>query len=249
MATYDQIGDVYDLVYPDTAERVPFVNNTLKKYGKRTVLELEIGTGLFAIPLHEAGFEIEGLEISNVMIDILRQKALGLKVHQGDIRHFALDKRYEAILALSSILVLVNDDQEIRQCLQCAYEHLQPEGLLLLELPNHSVEIALSNNSQEVYCSDGHDTIIVIQSAVEDRLWTETWHIFRQSQEGISREKVLCQEYLCSPDIIVEQLEKVGFDIIEEYGDMLGNRFDEASSMRRVLICKKNGVESQGSHN
>ena len=119
-----------------------------------------IGTGLFAIPLHEAGFEIEGLEISNVMIDILRQKALGLKVHQGDIRHFALDKRYEAILALSSILVLVNDDQEIRQCLQCAYEHLQPEGLLLLELPNHSVEIALSNNSQEVYCSDGHDTII-----------------------------------------------------------------------------------------
>ena len=152
-------------------------------------------------------------------------------------------------MALSSILVLVNDDQEIRQCLECAYEHLKPEGLLLLELPNHSVEIALSNNSQEVYYSDGHDTIIVIQSAVEDRRWTETWHIFRQSQEGISSEKVLCQEYLCSPDIIVEQLEKVGFDIIEEYGDMLGNRFDEASSMRRVLICRKNGVESLGNHN
>ena len=156
MATYDLIGDAYDLVYPDTAERVPFVKNILKKFGKQTVLELGIGTGLFAIPLHEAGLKIEGLEISEVMIDHLRQKAPALKVHQGDIRHFALDKRYEAILALSSVLVLVNNHQEIGQCLQCAYEHLQPEGLLLLELPNHQVEIPLSNNSQEVHRSDGH---------------------------------------------------------------------------------------------
>ncbi len=247
MATYDLIGDVYDLVYPDTAERVPFVKKILKKFGKQTVLELGIGTGLFAIPLHEAGLKIEGLEISEVMIDTLRQKAPALKVHQGDIRHFALDQGYEAILALSSILVLVNNHQEIRQCLQCAYEHLQPEGLLLLELPNHSVEIALSSNSQEVHRSDGDGTIVVIQSAVEDQMWKETWHIFRRSEKGFSYEKVLCQEFLWSPEILLEQLQEVGFDVIEEYGDLLGNRFNEASSWRRVLICKKNGIEGQGS--
>ena len=247
MATYDLIGDAYDLVYPDTAERVPFVKKILKKFGKQTVLELGIGTGLFAIPLHEAGLKIEGLEISEVMIDTLRQKAPALKVHQGDIRHFALDQGYEAILALSSILVLVNNHQEIRQCLQCAYEHLQPEGLLLLELPNHSVEIALSSNSQEVHCSDGDGTIVVIQSAVEDQMWKETWHIFRRSEKGFSYKKVLCQEFLWSPEIFLEQLQEVGFDVIEEYGDLLGNRFNEASSWRRVLICKKNGIEGQGS--
>ena len=247
MATYDLIGDVYDLVYPDTAERVPFVKNILKKFGKQTVLELGIGTGLFAIPLHEAGLKIEGLEISEVMIDLLRQKAPALKVHQGDIRHFALDKRYEAILALSSTFVLVNNHNEIKQCLQCAYEHLQPEGLLLLELPNHPVEIELSNNSQEVHRSDGHGPIVVIQSAVEDQLWTETWHISRQSEKGFSHEKVLCHEFLYSPEVFVEQLQEVGFDVIEEYGDLLGNRFNEAFSWRRVLICKKNGIEGQGS--
>ena len=102
MAIYDQIGDAYDLVYPDTAERVPFVKNILKKFDKQTVLELGSGSGLFAIPLHEANFKIEGLEISEVMIDVLRQKAPTLNVYQGDIRHFALEKRYEAILALSS---------------------------------------------------------------------------------------------------------------------------------------------------
>ncbi len=246
MATYDPIGGAYDLVYPDTAERVPFVKNLLAKFGKQTVLDLGIGTGLFAIPLHQTGFKVEGLEISEGMIDVLRLKAPALKVHQGDIRRFTLDKRYEAILALSSVLVLVNNHQEISQCLQCVYEHLQPEGLLLLELPNHPVEIALGNNSQEVHCSDGHGTIIVIQSGVEDQQWTETWHIFRHSEKGFSHDKVLCQEFLYSPEILIEQLQNVGFGVIEEYGDLLGSRFDEASSWRRVLICKKNGAEGRG---
>ena len=46
MATYDLIGDAYDLVYPDTIGRVPFVKDLLKRHGKDSVLELGIGTGL-----------------------------------------------------------------------------------------------------------------------------------------------------------------------------------------------------------
>ena len=63
MTIYDAIGDAYDLVYPDTIERVPFVKGLLKKHGKASVLELGIGTGLFAIPMHEAGIDIEGLDV------------------------------------------------------------------------------------------------------------------------------------------------------------------------------------------
>ena len=45
MTIYDAIGDAYDLVYPDTSERVPFVKDLLKRLGKDSVLELGIGTG------------------------------------------------------------------------------------------------------------------------------------------------------------------------------------------------------------
>ncbi len=105
MTTYDAIGDAYDLVYPDTVERVPFVKKLLEKHGKHSVLELGTGTGLFAIPLHEVGFDIEGLEISQVMIDVVGQRAPGLKVHKGDMRNYTINRRYDAILALSSVLV------------------------------------------------------------------------------------------------------------------------------------------------
>ena len=99
MITYDAIGDAYDLVYPDRIERVPFVINLLKKHGKDSVLELGIGTGLFAIPLHEAGFNIEGLELSQVMIDVIGQRTPGVKVHKGDMRDYMINGRYARAIA------------------------------------------------------------------------------------------------------------------------------------------------------
>ena len=241
MTIYDSIGDAYDLVYPDTNERVPFVKDLLKRHGKDSVLELGIGTGLFAIPLHEAGFNIEGLEISQVMIDVVAQKAPGLKVHKGDMRDYTINGRYDAILALSSVLVFVANEQEIKQCLQRCYEHLKSDGILVLELPNHSVEISQSNNSQEIHQSEDQSTVVVIQSVVEGQDWNETWHVFRNNHAGLSHKEVVCQEFLYSPTTLAAQLEETGFDVIEKRGDLLGNAFDESSSWRRVLICEKRG--------
>ncbi len=236
---YDAIGEAYDLVYPDTLERVPFVKNLLERHGKHSVLELGIGTGLFAIPLHEAGVNIEGLEISQVMIDVVAERAPGLKVYKGDMRDYKINGRYDAILALSSVLVFVANEQEIKQCLQRCYDHLEPGGILLLELPNHSVEVGHSNNSQEIHQSEDQKTIVVIQSAVEGHDWNETWHVFRQNGAGISHEEVVCQEFLYSPKALATQLQEIGLEVIEKHGDLLGNAFDESTSWRRVLICKK----------
>jgi SAM-dependent methyltransferase len=236
---YDAIGDAYDLVYPDTIEKVPFVKNLLERHGKDSVLELGIGTGLFAIPLHEAGFDIEGLEISQVMIDVVGQRAPGLKVHKGDMRDYKINRRYDAILALSSVFVFVANEQEIKQCLQRCYDHLESKGILVLELPNHLVEIGQSNNSQEIHQSEDQSTIVVIQSAVEGQDWNETWHVFRRNGAELSHKEVVCQEFLYSPTTLAAQLQEVGFDVIEKRGDLLGNPFDESSSWRRVLICEK----------
>jgi SAM-dependent methyltransferase len=239
MTTYDAIGDAYDLVYPDTVERVPFVKKLLEKHGKHSVLELGTGTGLFAIPLHEVDFDIEGLEISQVMIDVVGQRAPGLKVHKGDMRSYTINRRYDAILALSSVLVFVNNEAEIKQCLQRCYNHLESKGILLLELPNHSVEIGQSNNSQEVHYNKDQSTIVVIQSAVEGKDWNETWRVFRRNGAELSHKEVVCQEFLYSPTTLAVRLQEVGFDVIETYGDLFGNPFDESSSWRRVLICEK----------
>jgi len=241
MSEYDNIREAYDLVFAkQTAKKVPFVIEILKKHHKQNVLELGSGSGLFTIPLNQAGFNIEGLELSQEMIELTYKSASHLKIHQGNIQQYALDKQFDAILGLSSVLVLLQNHQEMNQCLQCTYEHLQPEGILLLELPNHSVEIKESNHTQEVYHNDDDSLIVVIQSLKEEKYWREYWSIFRNMPEKFQHEKSICDEFLYSPDVLENDLQKLGFKIIERYGDLLGNTFDEESSWRRVLICKKN---------
>jgi hypothetical protein len=116
---------------------------------------------------------------------------------------------------------------------------LEPKGILLLELPNHKVEIAQSNNSQELHHSEDQNTIVVIQSAVVGQDWNETRHVFKNDGAGLVHQEVVCQEFLYSPEALVSQLQEVGFDVVDKRGDLLGNPFDESSSWRQVLVCEK----------
>ncbi|MEQ9357506.1 class I SAM-dependent DNA methyltransferase [Coleofasciculus chthonoplastes] len=239
MAVYDSINEAYDLVYTDVHKKVPFVVDILGKYQAQDVLELGCGSGLFTIPLKQQGLSIEGLEISPEMIKVTQKKEPELKLHQGDMRSYHLQKSFDAILILSSTLVLLQNHEEINQCLQRSYEHLKPGGLFFLELPNHPVEIRKINGTQEVHSNEDHSIIVVIQSLKEEKYWREYWSIFRNGSEGFQKYDIVCDEFLYSPSLLVEALQQTGFEIRETYGDLLGNPFDENESWRRVLICQK----------
>lgn len=239
MATYDHIADAYDLVYADTGEKVPFVIQKLQHYQAQEILELGSGSGLLAIPLKDEGFKIEGLEISKEMIAVAHQNDPELTVHCGDIRDYDLGKQYDAVLCVSSGLVLLDSHEEMRQCLSRSYAHLKPGGILWLELPNHPVEMQQNHLTQEVHANDDSSIIVVIQSSQEEQYWQENWTIFRQSRDGFAREDVTCREFLYSPSQLEQDLKDSGFDIIETYGDLFGNPFDEELSWRRVCICTK----------
>lgn len=223
----------------DVHEKVPFVVDILRKYQRQEILELGCGSGLFTIPLKQQGFNIEGLEISPEMIKVTQKKQSDLKLHQGDMRSYDLQKSFDTILILSSTLTLLQNHQEMNQCLQRTYEHLQPGGILFLELPNHDVEIQKSDRTQELYTNEDNSIIVVTQSLQLEKFWREYWYIFRQSSGEFQKEEITCDEFLYSPNLLLEDIQKTGFKILESYGDLFGNAFDEKNSWRRVLICQK----------
>ncbi len=239
MTVYDSINDAYDLVYTDVHEKVPFVVDILHKYQRKEILELGCGSGLFTIPLKQKGFAIEGLEISPEMIKVTQKKEPNLILHQGDMRSFNLPKSFDAILILSSTLTLLQNHQEMNQCLHCSYEHLKPGGIFFLELPNHAVEIAKSDRTQEFYANEDSSIIVVTQSLQLEKFWREYWYIFRQTAGEFQKDEITCDEFLYSPSLLLDDLQKTGFKLLETYGDLFGNEFDEKQSWRRVLICQK----------
>ena len=238
-ALYDGLADVYDMVYSDAQDNLPFVEKILRNFGAKRVLEVGCGTGLFTIPLHQKGFEIEGLEISRGMIQMARGKCPSLKIHQGDMRSFSLPKKFDAVLALSSTLTLVSSWKGMRQSVWKIYDHLRPRGIALLELPNHPVEIAQKIHSQEVHCDESLSRIVVIQGLLTKKYWREYWHILRTTEKSFDYRKVTCDELLYAPHALEGELEKLGMRVVQRYGDLLGAPFNEETSWRRVLIVER----------
>lgn len=239
MALYDQIGAVYDLVYPDTVNRVPFVRDTLHALGASNVLELGAGTGLYLKPLHDSGLEAVGLDVSAAMIDAARAKDPGLVLHLADATSFALDRRFDAILALSSFFVVLDSDAAFEQCLARCVEHLAPGGHLLAELPNHEVEIAALDGRQETICSADDAVALVIQYRKTATHWTEAWHLFEARQHDFHNRTIHCSERLYDPERMQARMREHGLALVETWGDLLGNPYDALSSPRRVWLWKR----------
>lgn len=238
MQDYDLIGESYDTVFSNKQQEIAFLKKTLKKLKRKRILELGSGTGIYTIPLKKSGFKIEGLEKTSEMIKVSRKKYSKLKVHKGDMQKFSFSKKFDAILALSSILILVKNHAEIVKTLFCCRKNLTPNGLLLIELPNHFVEIKQRHRKQEIFKNKDNSTIVVVQSNKTQKFWREKWHIFKTGKNGFEYKKANCDEFLYSPKKIEKLLDKTGFKIVKKYGSLSGQQLNPKTSLRRVLICQ-----------
>lgn len=104
------------------------------------VLELACGTGRVTLGLARAGFNVEGLDLSEPMLKIARRKAVlsGLQERTSFVRAamqgFALDRRFGAILIPYASFSLLLEAREQSECLAAIRRHLVPGGRLLLDM-------------------------------------------------------------------------------------------------------------------
>ena len=106
-AEYDGLADEYDATRVSaTRVEVSALANALE--GCKTVLDLGIGTGRFAKPLTELGFDVTGVDVSRRMLMKAREKGLD-KLVAGDA--YALpfsDKSFDATVTIHVLHVLVD---------------------------------------------------------------------------------------------------------------------------------------------
>ncbi|HET7478897.1 MAG TPA: class I SAM-dependent methyltransferase, partial [Rubrobacteraceae bacterium] len=104
------------------------------------MVEWGAGTGRIAIPLAEAGHEVTAVEISESMVERGRKKSAAVEWVRGDMRDAKLERKYGlAICAFNSFLCLVSVG-DAPAFLRNAREHLEPGGLLGIEVSAFSPE-------------------------------------------------------------------------------------------------------------
>jgi len=100
-----------------------------------TALELALGTGRIALPLTGRGVEVHGIELSEAMVDRLREKPGGgdLPVWLGDMVAVSTGQRYDVVyLVFNTIFNLLTQDAQVA-CFVNAARHMSDGGAFVVE--------------------------------------------------------------------------------------------------------------------
>src|ERR1017187_7326025 len=116
----------------DEAQTVAFLAQLA---GHRNALEFAVGTGRIALPLMSAGVRVDGIEMSEDMVDRMREKPGGnnVEVTMGDMSRDTTGRTYGLVyLVYNTIGNLLTQEAQVR-CFENAARHLTDDGLFVLE--------------------------------------------------------------------------------------------------------------------
>lgn len=103
--------------------------------GDGPALELAIGTGRIARPLAAQGIRVDGIDISQDMVDVLRTQpgGDGIAVTMGDFSDVPVVGTYRLIYVVyNTLLNLLTQDDQVR-CFQNVAAHLTDDGSFVVE--------------------------------------------------------------------------------------------------------------------
>lgn len=145
---YGRIAYYYDLEYSRNRQGLHFYHEMARRAGtKARILEVACGSGRVSQPLLKAGFNVTGLDLSEEMLRLARQKLEGAPEElrqranyiQGDMRDLdaALGRQeFDLIfIAINSFQHLASQADQLA-CLQSIRKHVAPAGRFIIDVFN-----------------------------------------------------------------------------------------------------------------
>jgi SAM-dependent methyltransferase len=140
MPRYIDYARYYDYEHRATVPDFKFYLDYARQRGS-PVLELACGTGRLLVPLAEAGVEMTGVDLSENMLAVCRQKVESRQLAGRTTLVHASMTDYDlpredfalAFIAFRSFMHLYSQQEQLA-CLERTYNHLRPGGTLIIDL-------------------------------------------------------------------------------------------------------------------
>src|SRR5438093_3022555 len=135
-STYgERIASSYDELYGHLGSSEPIVALLAELADGGPALELGIGTGRIALPLHQRGVPVHGIDASPAMVARLRAKRGGerIPVTIGDFVDLPVEGTYRLIyVVFNTFFALLTQEDQLR-CFAAVAAHLTANGCFVIE--------------------------------------------------------------------------------------------------------------------
>lgn len=138
------------------------------------VLDVGCGTGRLLLDYMQQGIDVDGMDNSPEMLDLLRQKAAALDLHPRvylqTMETLDLPRRYRTILVPSSSFQLLTEPGAAAEALRRFYQHLEPGGVLVMSL----YILGVDEHGQPIPEDEGTSEVVRPEDGAIVRRWSRS---------------------------------------------------------------------------
>ncbi len=129
----------YDLLYydKDYEKEVPYIIELIRSVDPKAakVLELGFGTGNHAALLCKKGYKVTGIERSEEMVTIAKEKFIdGFTPVIADIENYNLHTTFDAAISLFHVVSYLTENAALINCFKSTSEHLKDGGIFIFDV-------------------------------------------------------------------------------------------------------------------
>ncbi|MFW5632650.1 MAG: class I SAM-dependent DNA methyltransferase [Acetivibrio ethanolgignens] len=253
MEAYTGFAQVYD----ELMDNIPYEKwgsyllGLLKEYGvnKGLVLDMGCGTGSITELLHEAGYNMIGIDNSEDMLSIAREKAMdkGMDILYllQDMREFELYGTVAAIVSICDSMNYITEEEELLGVFRLANNYLDPGGLFIFDLNTpYKYEELLADN---VIAENREDCAFIWENYYdrENRINEYDLSIYVEEEEDLFRRYSEVHYQKAYPlELVRKLLEKAGMEFVTAY-DAFTREPPKADSERIYVIAREKMQEGK----
>lgn len=142
---FETYSQYYDLLYKDKdyTTETNYIISLIKEYNVNTnhILELGCGTGMHASILAEKGYYVEGIDLSQTMLDMAIERknkssiavSERLSFSKGDIRNYESLQKFDTIISLFHVISYMTKNEDLNQAFNTVAKHLKPDGIFIFD--------------------------------------------------------------------------------------------------------------------
>ena len=249
---YDDFSSDYDrfVDWPGRlAYEMPFLHGQLKDAGARRILDAACGTGMHAIALSQAGFEVAGADFSAGMVARARENAQTAQVPVrfeqagfGELERNFGQEQFDALLCLGNSLPHALSAEHVTAALADFAACLKPGGLVIIQNRNFDAVMKGRQRWMEPQSAreDGKEWLFLrfYDFEADGRL---TFNILTLKREGEEPWSQIAWRTSLRPllaEDLRSSLTRAGFGMITLYGDMKGQPFEPVTS-GNLIACAR----------